>query len=202
MKLLKITLLTACMALFVIGTAWAGEKQKPLIKKQLDWFAKKEWLKGIKAVPDPCLDKEAFIRHYEKHPERWEAAFKFMRENDLTTCPLGKTVLSDDISVNVSEYTTREPGEEKLEAHRQYIDLQYVVVGKELQGIARLSETKEVTPFDEKKDVGFYKTPVINYHVAAPDRFLIYFPSDAHIPNIQYGEKATVRKVVFKIKVD
>lgn len=202
MKLLKISLLSACMALFAFGSAWAGGKEKPLTKKQLDWFAQKEWLKGISAVPDPSLDKETFIRHYQKHPERWEAAFKFMRENNLTTCPLGKTVLSDDISVNVSEYTTREPGEEKLEAHRQYIDLQYVVVGKELQGVAKLNETKEVAPYDEKKDVGFYKTPVINYHVAAPDRFLIYFPGDAHIPNIQYGEKATVRKVVFKIKVN
>lgn len=201
MKFSRITLLMA-FVLIVSIVAKAGGKEKPLTKKQLAWYAQKEWLKGIKAQPNPSIDVATFVRHYEKHPERWEAAFKFIRENDLATYPLGKHVISDELFVNVQEYTTREPGEVRLEGHRKYIDLQYMVTGQELHGSAKLSEGTVVNPYNETKDVGHCLVPVVTFYVVSPERFSIFFPTDIHVTNIQYGEKAPVRKAVFKIKVD
>lgn len=54
----------------------------------------------------------------------------------------------------------------------------------------------------KKRDVAHDKVPVIEYHVVRPNQFTIFFPDDIHMTNIQYGEKAKVRKVVFKIAVD
>lgn len=178
-------------------------KTKQLSKKQQEWFAAKVWLQGAEALPDTGLDAVTFVNHYEKHPERWNKVFKFIKENDLTALPLGKQSLGDDVTVNVQEYMTREPGKEQLEGHRTYIDLQYVVEGCELQGYAKLATAVEiVNPYDEKKDIAHFKVPVIEYHVVRPNQFTIFFPDDIHMTNIQYGEKAKVRKVVFKVAVD
>ncbi|MFA5820146.1 MAG: YhcH/YjgK/YiaL family protein, partial [Bacteroidales bacterium] len=37
---------------------------------------------------------------------------------------------------------------------------------------------------------------------ATPDKFFIFFPSDAHRPGLKVGENSQVRKVVVKVKVD
>jgi YhcH/YjgK/YiaL family protein len=204
MKRTKLLLLVLCVVASALSSVFAADanRQKPLTKKQLQWYNGRAWLKGISAQPDPTVDVATFVRHYAKHPGRWELAFKFMRENDLKTIPLGKKTLSDEVSVNVQEYTTREPGEERMEGHRKYIDLQYVVTGKELHGLVKIADAREVVPYDEQKDYAGFQASAITFHVASPEFFSIYFPSDIHFPNIQYGEKAPVRKVVFKIKVD
>jgi len=121
--------------------------------------------------------------------------------NNLSTLPLGRKVLSDKVFVNVQEYTTRDPGKQQLEAHRKYIDFQYVVLGRELMGSGKLSDAKVVEPYDSTKDVGHYSLPIFPYYVATPQYFFVFFPSQAHFTNIQFGEKALVRKIVFKILV-
>jgi YhcH/YjgK/YiaL family protein len=198
MKQIKFLLLIMCLTV----SAAQAEKEKGLSTKQLQWYSGQSWMKGIAAKPDPSVDVATFVRHYQKHPERWNLAFKYMRENDLGTLPIGKVVLSDEVSINVQEYTTKDPGQERFEGHRANIDLQYVVSGKELIGLAKVEEAKEVVPYDASSDYAGFQVSPICYHTASPERFFIFFPADIHLPCIQYGEKAPVRKVVFKIKVD
>ncbi|MDD2799192.1 MAG: YhcH/YjgK/YiaL family protein [Bacteroidales bacterium] len=198
MKRLKFLTLLLCATFLV---AQAG-KQSCATKKQLQWYNQKAWLQGIAPLPDPSIDIAAFAKHYQKHPERWDLVFKFMKENDLKTLPLGKQVLSEDVSINVQEYTSKDPGEERFEGHRANIDLQYVVSGKELIGVANINDAKEVVPFDAKKDYAGFLISSICYHTATPERFFIFFPANIHLPGVQYGEKTPIRKVVFKIKVD
>lgn len=204
-RFLRFMLILSAVLLFPSAYLFAkeGVKTKQLSKKQQEWFDKKAWLQSVEALPDTGLDAVTFVNHYEKHPERWEKVFKFIKENDLAALPLGKQSLGDDVTVNVQEYMTREPGNEQLEGHRTYIDLQYVVDGCELQGYAKLVTASEtVNPYDEKRDIAHFKVPVIEYHVVRPHQFTIFFPDDIHMTNIQYGEKAKVRKVVFKVAVD
>ncbi|MBP1617033.1 MAG: hypothetical protein H6Q14_860 [Bacteroidetes bacterium] len=180
----------------------AKNPSKPT-KAEIKWFEKREWAEGISAHPDSEIDIATFARHYKKHPGRWKRAFQFIRDHDLATLPLGRQDLGDGLTVSVEEYTTHDPEPEALEGHKIKIDLQYVVVGKELQGYAKITDTvATVDPYLEKKDVGHYKVKNITYHVAQPDRFMIYFPDDIHLTNVQYGDKAKVRKVVFKVWVD
>lgn len=181
----------------------AQNNQNKVSKKQKEWFYDKLWMEGINAVCDPSLDIATFTRHYQKHPQRWQKVFKFIRDNDLSLLPVGQQILGDDVKVNVQEYTTRAPGKELLEGHKKYIDLQYIVSGRELHGYAKLQDASEtVNLYSEDKDIALYKVPFITYHVIGANHFTIFFPDDIHLTNIQYGEKEQVRKVVFKIQVE
>jgi YhcH/YjgK/YiaL family protein len=190
------------LALFPFSFVWA-KRVKKVSKSELAWFEKREWAQGILPFPDSEIDIASFVRHYKKYPGRWDRAFQFIRDHDLATLSLGKKDLGGGLTVSVEEYTTHDPASEALEGHKQKIDLQYVVKGKELQGFAKIADTIEtVDPYSEKKDVAHYKVKTITYHVAQPDRFMIYFPDDIHLTNVQYGDKSQVRKVVFKILAD
>lgn len=181
----------------------AQNNQNKVSKKQKEWFDSKTWMEGVNAVCDPSIDIETLAKHCRKHPQRWQKVFKFIHDNDLSSLPLGQQTLGDDVKINVQEYTTRVPGKEQLEGHKKYIDLQYVVSGRELQGYAKLQDaTETVNPYSAEKDVAHYKVPSITYHVIGANHFTIFFPGDIHLTNIQYGEKEPVRKVVFKIQVE
>jgi len=171
-------------------------------KTAIAWFDKGDWTQGFKAKPAPSVDKVLVYQHFKKHPERWIKVFNFLKNNDLTKLPVGKSNLDENITVNVQEYTTHEFGVQRLEAHRKFIDFLYVVKGCEFMGCGKLSEAKEVVPFDATRDWGGYSLPMVPYYVATPDYFFIFFPSQVHLTNLQVGDKAPVRKLVFKIRVD
>lgn len=202
----KFFLSRAALLIFLIVCplfASAAKKDGKPTKAEIKWFESRVWAEGISAQPDNEIDIATFARHYKMYPERWKKVFKFIHDHDLTTMPLGVTDLGDGLTVNIQEYTTRDPGAEALEGHKKKIDFQYVVIGKELEGFSKIKDTiSTVDPYVEKKDVAHYKVKSITYHVAQPDRFMIYFPDDIHLTNIQYGEKAKVRKVVFKVSVN
>ena len=183
-------------------TSFASTNTKKATTKQVKWYNQKLWLNGLTASPSPATNIALFASHYQKYPERWKQVFQFLRENNLQNLPLGKQQLSNVVTVIVQEYNTKTPGEELLEAHKKKIDLQYMVSGKELHGSAPLSETTESKAYDASNDAGFYHSGKIKYYVASPEQFSIFFPTDAHIPNVQFGDKTTVKKIVFKINAE
>lgn len=200
----KILLLISLVALSSIVYAQNAKTAKTTASDKVitEWFNKGDWKAGFKALPAPSVDKALFYDHYKKHPERWQKVFDYLKNNDLMKLPLGNTNLDDNIIVKVQEYTTHEFGDQVLEGHRKYIDFQYVITGCEFMGCGKLSEAKEVSPFNEKKDWGGYNLPILPYYVANSGYFFIFFPQQVHLTNLQVGDKAPVRKIVFKIKVD
>ena len=48
----------------------------------------------------------------------------------------------DNLYATVSEYITKNEEDAKFEAHQKYIDIQYVISGKEIMSIAPLSTEK------------------------------------------------------------
>ena len=173
--------------------------------KKIDlWFAKNEWKGGWSVMADASINKREFAVSYFKNKERWEKAFNFLKNNDLSKIELKRyDIDGDNLFATVSEYVSKNEDVAKFEAHRKYIDLQYVISGKEVMNIAPLSSIKEVnTPYDDKKDIEFVTvSKVVNYK-ASPSNFFIFFPTDVHRPGLKDGENSTVRKVVLKVKVD
>lgn len=196
------------LSIFLLGCSFSLFAQKEVTQANLsaqekEWFLEESWLQGADASYDPSLDVETFVKHYKDYPERWNTAFQFVKDNDLNNMSLGKQTLSDDVTVNIQEYVTKEPGKELLEGHKDYIDLQYIVSGVELQGYAKIWEANDtIMPYKADEDIALYTVPSITFHAIKPNHFTIFFPNDIHTTNIQYGEKAPVRKVVFKIKAN
>jgi YhcH/YjgK/YiaL family protein len=174
-------------------------------KKQVDaWFEKGEWLNGWKVKPDPTINRKELAISYYKHKERWDKAFSFLKDNDLATMEVKRYEIDGaNLYAPVSEYMTKNEGDVNYETHQKYIDIQYVVSGKELIGIAPVSQKKEIlVPYDEAKDVMYLNVGRISNFKATPETFFIFFTDDLHRPGLKDGESVPVRKVVVKVKID
>lgn len=173
--------------------------------KKIDtWFDKGEWLNGWSVKPDASINKKEFAISYFKHKERWDKAFKFLKDSDLANMELKRYDIDGDlVYAPLSEYLTKNEEDARYESHRKYIDLQYVVSGKELIGLAPASEQLEILePYSDTKDIMFMTVGHGEKHQALPDRFFLFFPDDLHRPGLKDGENSPVRKVVVKIRVD
>ena len=160
---------------------------------------------GIKtpfsATPDLSIDINQLRKQYEKYPERWETAFKFLAEADTSKLEFGRIDLSEDVYANFAEYTTQDIEGSVYESHKDYVDIQYVVSGQEY--IALNNDTASLTvtkAYDKEKDYMNYAYDGAEMLLADHSRFFIFFPTDAHMPCIKVNEKGKVKKLVVKVK--
>ena len=200
--LLKIMVLTVFFGLFGCKSS---DDPSEWSSRQIDkWFEKDKWLNDWQVKPDASINRKEFAVSYFRHKERWDKAFTFLKENDLTKLELKRyDIDGDNLYAPVSEYLTKNEADARYEAHRKYIDIQYVISGKELIGVAPISDTKDIlVPYDAVKDIVFMTVNQIKNLPATPDRFFIFFPDDVHRPGLKDGENSNVRKIVVKVKID
>jgi len=143
------------------------------------------------------------ISHSDKykmlHP-LFGAAFEFLKRPDLAEIAPGRYVLQgDDLFAIVQDYDTKPVEKGFLEAHRTYIDIQFLVRGTECVGYAPFEGQKEKDPFSVEKDIGFYEGGFSLCPLKAGS-MMILWPEDAHAPCLDNGSVHAVRKVVVKVK--
>lgn len=149
----------------------------------------------------PSTDKVAFAMQYHKNEKVWDEAFKFLSRPDLDTLSPGKYPIDGDkVYASISVGPNKEFDKTRFESHRKYIDLQYVIKGKEKIGVASVAKATVTVPYSEPNDIAHY-TAEGKYYIAAPGTFFLFFPVNAHRPNIKVDGYDTVRKLVIKIKV-
>lgn len=154
-------------------------------------------------LPDASIDMVAFEKHYNLYPDRWKTVFEFLISNDLKALPLGRINLNENVYVSVSEYFTKDIEDSDYEAHKQYIDLQYIIAGEELIGLTReYASLKVITPYNKQKDIEFYEFKGGDLLLATPDNYFIFFPNDVHKPCIKRSDISQVKKIVIKIKYE
>ena len=96
---------------------------------------------------------------------------------------------------------TAEKDNDHPEAHREFIDVQYLISGRERMGVGLVSDMTEEVEARPEGDIWFYHGPLDSITLQ-DDRFAVLFPNDAHAPGIVPPEgPAAVRKCVFKIHV-
>lgn len=133
------------------------------------------------------------------HPN-FKKAFEYIRNNDLSKVEAGKIVLEgDDLFITVADIKGKEHTAARIEAHREYIDIQIPLNGVETMGYLPLSSCNSVeTPFNEEKDIIFFHDKPSTFVDVTPGQFVIFFPEDGHAPGI--GEGA-IRKLIVKVKI-
>ena len=99
----------------------------------------------------------------------------------------------------VQQYQTKPMAEGKWEAHRKYTDVQFVVEGVERIGWAPVSKLTVTEPYDETKDIAFYKGNG-DFVTVPAGYFVILYPEDAHMPGIAVDKPSPVKKVVVKVR--
>ena len=89
------------------------------------------------------------------------------------------------------------------ESHRKYIDIQFLISGREWMEIAPLENMTEVAEARPEGDIWLHRGPVDGRVLLAGDRFAVLWPEDAHAPGIAVdGKPEPCRKCVVKVRVD
>jgi len=194
------------LTIYIMVSACNPQKDKTfdqMSKKELtEWFNNGKWKRGWDPLPDESVNIKEFAIQYRRNPQRWEKAFAFLEEKDLSGLKPGRYELEGaDLFVIVDEYVTKDEVDVLFEAHKKYADIQYVVWGEEKIGILPLIKTTVEIPYNDEKDIVFLDSEDKNYRLATPDRFFIFFPEDAHQPCVKTNENTKIRKVVVKVKI-
>lgn len=137
------------------------------------------------------------------HPV-WSAAFEWIEENASTAEEGWHDLEIGGAKVRVMSYPTKTREEAKYEAHRETIDIQYTIEGAE--GI-EFTTTESLTPKEEykpEKDAQIFETPEVSEGRVdnVPGRFSIFYPEDAHLPQLNVEGYSEVRKLVVKVPLD
>lgn len=136
---------------------------------------------------------------YECLQARFKAAFDFLNHADLSVLPDGRLEIDgDQLFALTQTYQTKPLEGGKLEAHRKYIDIQFIVSGEEYIGYAPLANQEPVEPFQAEKDIGFYQGEGCLTKLTA-GMFAIFFPNDAHLPSRYLHAPMAVKKIVIKV---
>jgi len=133
------------------------------------------------------------------------AALDYLHQTDFSQVPEGRYELDGDRLISiVHRYRTRLPAEAIWEAHRQYIDVQYLAQGMERIGCASLRDDVPVkTPYDAQKDAAFYDV-LGDFFTLRAGEFAIFTPCDIHAPGLAVTPSeasAMVHKVVVKCRI-
>ncbi len=164
------------------------------------WFKKKEWLNGLQLKPHKSINIQDFAKQYHANKVYWDTAFSFLKNQDLTKIGKGKYVIyGDNVYASVTEDSTKDFNKTNWESHKKYIDIQYVINGEEKIGVFPVSKSMVIKEYDEKKDAANYSAEGKLYSTKS-GTFFIFFPSDAHRPNITPGGNKPDKKIVIKVK--
>lgn len=132
------------------------------------------------------------------------AGFEFLERGDLAALPMGRHIIDgDSVFALAMQSPSREPSAGKFEAHQDYIDIQFLVSGEEVIGVAPVEGLKVTTPYDAAKDIVFYAVPATYKDLEIrPGHFAVFFPGEGHLPMCHSHGPHQLHKVVVKVKVD
>lgn len=111
--------------------------------------------------------------------------------------------LSPRVKAIVSEYTTKKVNENGYEAHRDYIDIQYLISGSEKICCLPIEYLKETKAYNKDIDAAFYEEVEAKPQemVIGNGYFTVLYPQDGHMPGLRVKIPQKVRKIVIKVKL-
>ena len=130
---------------------------------------------------------------------RVEAALRYLQGTDFEQVEPGRYEIDGDrVFALVQEYESKPKEEGFWEAHRQYVDVQYVASGAEHMGYAP-AERLQAGVYDAEKD--FLKLDGDGEFLKVrAGSFVILAPQDAHMPGTAITAPQPVKKVVVKVR--
>jgi YhcH/YjgK/YiaL family protein len=128
-----------------------------------------------------------------------DIVFDFIIKNISSKTADGKYYITEEIYADVQSCLPKPKKEQVLEKHKKYIDLQYIISGKEKIGWKFFDKSfKVLKKYSSKKDIAFYSNSPDTFINLKKGEFAIFFPEDTHAPLC--CEKQ-VKKCVVKIPV-
>jgi YhcH/YjgK/YiaL family protein len=132
---------------------------------------------------------------------RMEKALKYLQQNDFTKMDAGKYEIDgNDVFALVQKYDSKPIANGVWEAHRNFIDVQYVADGAEQMGYAYLKSLNVSKEYDPAGDYLLLEGKGIMLN-CQKGTFAVFGPEDAHMPCIAIDAPQPIVKVVVKVRV-
>lgn len=146
-------------------------------------------------------DKIDNMETYKGLSEDIYLGLKFLKQAalDLTN---GVHEINSRVKAIVSEYETKPVNENGFEAHRKFIDVQYLLSGEEKNCCLPIEKLNETKPYNEELDAAFYTADIpVQELTLGEGYFAIYYPQDGHMSGLNEAETHRVKKIVLKILI-
>lgn len=146
------------------------------------------------------LDKLESAETYFGLHAGFRKAFDFLHRADLISLDASRYLIDGEaIYALVQSGHGKERNKARLEAHRNYIDIQFLIDGNEQTGWSPRDGCRETyRAYDSERDIEFFSDSPQTYLTLKPGTFAIFFPADPHAPMISEGN---VHKCVVKVRV-
>lgn len=145
-------------------------------------------------------DRLENAKTYYSLSTRIKEGLQWLENADLKNLNPGKYYIdNENLYVNIDEYETKDDA--LHEAHHKYIDIQYMIEGKELISVTDLNNCTSCIEYDANRDLEFFNAEN-EFQTLKTGEFLIFFPQDAHKPCINLDIKRQCKKAVIKVKID
>ena len=132
--------------------------------------------------------------------ENLRIGFEWLKNTDLASKPDGKYVISDSVYANIQTYETKNTA--PYEAHKKYIDIQYMIDGQEMFGVKDYSDCKIKEQYNPETDCEFLEANSQDeLSKLNTGEFVVFFPHDAHKPALKFQNQRRVKKVIVKAAV-
>lgn len=145
------------------------------------------------------------LADWTRYPElkRYAAAFGYLKNTDFRTKESGRVDLDGNrmyATLSAAKAKLAETG--KIEAHRKYLDIHYLLQGEEWIGTSALKGLELSDAYKEATDVEFYRLPATYRKIKMePGHFAVFMPGQGHLPGCGTDTSALIRKVVVKVLV-
>lgn len=136
-------------------------------------------------------------------PEAREIILPFLQSklDELETGNI--SLLGEEIFAKILAYNTSKDNNQMVEAHRQYVDIQFLLEGEEKIHCYDQPELKIRTAYSEESDCEFYfPSEAAKFSTVYLKRgfFAIFFPEDAHLAALNpEASEIQIKKIVIKI---
>ena len=146
------------------------------------------------------LDRIGNAERYVKLNAGFAAGFKFLRQAGVERLAAGRHEIDGDrVYALVVKGKGRPRDEVKMETHRKYIDIQFIIGGTDEMGWKDAALCgKPSTPYDAAKEIEFFASKPDSWVTVGPGAFALFFPEDGHAPMAGVGD---IHKGVGKVAV-
>ena len=130
-----------------------------------------------------------------------QKAIEYLKNTNFNNLPDGKINIDNEIWANLQTYYTKEDA--LFEAHRKYIDIQFMLAGQEKISVCDYKNCTTEIAYDEDKDIEVLTANSWDDIEMKTGDFLILYPENAHKPSISINNDVHhVRKLVIKVPVN
>lgn len=144
------------------------------------------------------------IGHQVLFTPEMKEGIDFLCRTDLNGLDEGRVEVNGQrIFAIVQRYSTRISEEPKFEYHQRYIDIQYIVSGREVIGWAPADLIETTGTYDMEKDICFGTVKKEDWFPVPlrQGQLMVLYPEDGHAPGLAAATPSSVMKIVVKVRM-